>query len=305
MTARFQPYRLLSEKEREAHLARCRKFLNERDGEPDVAARTLSRRESRMRDYEQNPVVWDGALDREAFDRAFGGDRLGSTDARTEFALAAAKSNEGESFGVEIELRRYAKRGLYRGLRAPDVLLTQYMQESYHCRLLVELCRSCGIDFRPRQPALANRILISIMGFVPASVKWVPGMAGEMVGAAVFGILHSRTSLFREKPVVEARLRSILHEIWLDESIHISYLRAQNGRLGLAVVRALFPVVAWVLLADMPPLRNLGITMRGLLEWTRDGVPIPPEVAWLEGAGEEAMHDATEILQEQGTSLIG
>jgi hypothetical protein len=305
MEARFHPYRLLSEKEREAHLARCREFLHERDGEPDVAARTLSRRESRMRDYEQNPVVWDGALDRDTFDRVFCGDRRGSTDARTEFALAAAKSNEGESFGVEIELRRYAKRGLYKGLRAPDVLLTQYMQEAYHCRLLVELCRSCGIDFRPRPPALANRILISIMGLVPASVKWVPGMAGEIVGAAVFGILHSRASLFRERPAVEARLRSILHEIWLDESVHISYLRAQNGRLGLALVRALFPIVAWLLLADMPPLRNLGITMRGLLEWTRSGVPIPSEVAWLEGRGEEPIPDATEIVQGQEASLIG
>jgi hypothetical protein len=305
MTARFQPYRVLSEEERETHLAKCREFLRDRDGEPDVAARTLSRRESRMRDYEENPVVWDGALDREAFARAFGGDRRGSTDARTEFALAAAKSNEGEAFGVEIELRRYAKHGLYTGLRAPEVLLTQYMQEAYHCRLLIELCRSCGIDFRPRKPALANRILISIMGFVPSSVKWVPGMAGELVGAAVFGILYSRTSLFGERPAVEERLRSILHEIWLDESIHISYLRAQNGRLGLAFVRMLFPIVAWVLLADMPPLRNLGITMQGLLEWTRGGVPIPTEVAWLEGAAEEYVPEATKIAQAREASLIG
>jgi hypothetical protein len=305
MTARFHPYRVLSEQEREAHLSRCREFLQERDGEPDVAKRTLSRRESRMREYEENPVIWDGALDREVFTRAFGGDRRGSTDARTEFALAAAKSNEGEAFGVEIELRRYAKHGLYRGLRAPDVLLTQYMQEAYHCRLLVELCRSCGIDFRPRQPALANRILISIMGFVPASVKWVPGMAGELVGAAVFGVLHSRTSLFSERPAVEARLRSILHEIWLDESIHVSYLRAQNGRLGLAFVRALFPIVAWVLLADMPPLRNLGITMRGLIEWTRGGVPIPSEVAWLEDAADLPVPTAMEIVPGREASLVG
>lgn len=283
MAALFNPYRVLSESEREAHFAACRRYLAERDGLPDVATRTLSRREARMRAIEQNPIIWHGSCDAAAFARAFGGDRKTPVDARTEFALAAAKSNEGEAFGVDMELRRYDKRGLYKGLRAPDVLLTQYMQEAYHCRLLVELCRTCGIDFRPRAPALANRVLISIMGLVPAAMKWVPGMAGEIVGAAVFGILHSRTSLFREKPEVEARLRSLLHDIWLDESIHISYLRAQNGRFGLAIVRALFPIVAWVLLADMPPLRNLGITARGLLEWIRDGVPIPDEVAWLEG----------------------
>jgi hypothetical protein len=236
-----------------------------------------------MRDYEESPLIWEGACDGAAFARAFGGDRKTPVDARTEFALAAAKSNEGEAFGVDMELRRYEKRGLYRGLRAPDVLVHQYMQEAYHCRLLVELCRTCGIDFRPRRPALANRVLISIMGLVPASVKWIPGMAGEIVGAAVFGILHSKTSLFRERPEIEQRLRSLLHDIWLDESIHISYLRAQNGPIGLAIVRALFPLVAWVLLADMPPLRNLGITARGLLAWIRDGVPIPDEVAWLEG----------------------
>jgi hypothetical protein len=149
--------------------------------------------------------------------------------------------------------------------------------------MLVELCRTCGIDFRPRRPALANRILISIMGGVPASIKWVPGMAGEIVGAAVFGILYSKTALFDERPEVAARLRELLREIWSDESIHISYLRAQNGRIGLHLVRILFPIVAWFLLADMPKLRNLGITMHGLLAWTRDGVPVPEEVAWIEG----------------------
>lgn len=303
MTARFHPYRALTEAERELHLDRCRSFLRERDGEPDVASRTLTRRESRMRAYEENPVIWDGALDRAAFARAFDGDRRGSVDARTEFALAAAKSNEGEAFGVEMELRRYEKHGLYKGLRAPDVLLTQYMQEAYHCRMLVELCRTCGIDFRPRRPALANRILISIMGTVPASVKWVPGMAGEIVGAAVFGILYARTSLFNERPDVAARLRALLHEIWLDESIHISYLRAQNGRIGLAFVRLLFPLVALFLLADMPKLRNLGITMSGLLEWTRDGVPIPSEIAWIEGQ-QEGCESALENVQGQEVSLI-
>jgi len=285
MTASFNPYRVLTEAERESHFAACRAFLREREGTPDVATRTLSLREARMREYEENPLIWEGACDVAAFGRAFaGGDRTTPVDARTEFALAAAKSNEGEAFGVDMELRRYERKGLYRGLRAPDVLVHQYMQEAYHCRLLVELCRTCGIDFRPRAPALANRILISIMGLVPASVKWIPGMAGEIVGAAVFGVLHSKTSLFRERPEIEARLRSLLHDIWLDESIHISYLRAQNGRIGLAVVRALFPLVARVLLADMPPLRNLGITAEGLVEWIRNGVPIPDEVAWLEGS---------------------
>jgi hypothetical protein len=302
MTARFQPYRALSDVEREEHLKLCREFLLKRDGEPDVGKRTLSRREAKMRAYETTRVIWDGALDRQAFDRAFGGDRRGSVDARTEFALAAAKSNEGEAFGVEIELQRFERHGLYKGLRAPDILLTQYMQEAYHCRLLVELCRTCGIDFQPRRPALANRILISIMGTVPAAVKWVPGMAGEIVGAAVFGILHSRTSLFRERPEVEARLRDLLHDIWVDESIHISYLRAQNGRRALRFVRLLFPIVAWFLLSDMPKLRNLGITMRGLLDWTRDGVPIPDEVAWIEG--KEVALTESEMLQASAAALI-
>jgi hypothetical protein len=302
MVVRFHPYRALTNAEREIHFNRSRQFLKDRDGEPDIATRTLSRREGRMRRYEDSPVIWNGALDREGFARAFAGDRDGCFDARTEFALAAAKSNEGEAFGVEVELRRYEKRGLYKGLRAPDLLLSQYMQEAYHCRMLIELCRTCGIEFRPRRPALANRVLISIMGTVPAAIKWIPGMAGEIVGAAVFGILHSRTALFREQPDVEERLRSLLHEIWLDESIHISYLRAQNGPIGLWFVRLLFPIVAWFLLADMPKLRHLGITMRGLLEWTRDGVPIPDEVAWIESA--EVPSDSIEMVQVQETPRI-
>jgi hypothetical protein len=296
--ARLDPYRVLTEQEREAHLSACRDFLLERDGIPDVAARTLSVREARMREYEENPVVWDGALDREAFARAFAGDRTVELDARTQWALAAAKSNEGETYGVELELRRFAGHGVYKGLRAPEILVTQYMQEAYHCRLLVELCRSCGIDFRPRRPAWTNRVLITLMGLLPPSVKWIPGMAGEVVGAAVFGTLYARTSLFDENPSVQKRLRTLLREIWLDESIHVSYLRSQNGRLGLAVVRALVPIVAWVLLEDLPPLRKIGITARGILEWIRDGIPIPGEVAWLEGTPAEQMESGESALEE-------
>jgi hypothetical protein len=277
---RLDPYRARSEREREEHFDACRRFLSERDGEPEPETRTLSKREARMRAFEEQPVVWNGALDAAAFARAFAGERNLSLDARTEWALAAAKSNEGETYGVEIELRRFAKHGLP-GLRAPDVLLTQYMQEAYHCRILMELCRSCGVSFTPRRPSWSNRLLITLMGHMPPALKWIPGMAGEIVGAAVFGILHSRTPLFAANPAVEARLRDLLHEIWLDESIHVSYLSAQNNRVGLAVVRALVPIVAYVLLADLPPLRNIGITARGILEWIRGGVPIPCEVRWL------------------------
>jgi hypothetical protein len=209
-TSRLDPYRLLTEEEREAHLDACVRFLAERDGEPDIAARTLSAREARMRHYEENPVVWDGALDRDAFAQAFAGSRTVALDARGEWALAAAKSNEGETYGVELELRRFAKHGVYPGLRAPGILVTQYMQEAYHCRLLVELCRSCGIEFRPRRPAWTNRVLISVMGLLPPALKWIPGMAGEVVGAAVFGILYERTSLFAENPSVQARLKALL-----------------------------------------------------------------------------------------------
>ncbi len=278
----FDPYRALDENESAEFISAYREFLAERDGAPEPATRTMKRRELRMRAIEQDPIVWEGALDADAFERCLAGEQGIAIDPRTEWAIAAAKANEGESYGVEIELARFAREGMLPGLTAPDVLLSIYMQESYHCRILVELCRTCGISFVPRRPAWTNRGLVSLIGALPPIVRWVPVMAGEAVGAAVFRMLYERVELFSKHPAAQARMRDLLREIWVDEVLHVAFLRTQVGRLGLLAVRAIVPIVASSVLAGLQPLRGIGVTASEIRASLANGLRLPLELDWVE-----------------------
>jgi hypothetical protein len=40
-------------------------------------------------------------------------------------------------------------------------------------------------------------------------------------------------------------------------------------------------------LVDLPRLEAIGVTAREILRWMREGVPVPAEVAWLDGVAAE------------------
>lgn len=278
----FDPFRVLDERERAEQLASYREFLEARDGKPNIANRTLSLREPRMRAIEGQSLVWPGAVDPRAFARCMAGDHAAPRDARTEWALVAGLANQTEGYGVDIELPRVTRSKALPRLREADLLLSIYIQESYHCRILAEVCRACGVELERRPPGLANRILIGVIGALPGAFRWIPIMAGELVGTAVFKHLAARLDLFDERPEVRESIRSLLTEIWIDEVGHVAYLRAQLGPLALAVVRALLPLVVPGVVRDLPPLQALGLTPRALLESLREGVEIPEGATWIE-----------------------
>jgi hypothetical protein len=278
---RFDPFRVLSEDERVAQLAAYRSFLEARDGTPDVPQRSLSRREARMREIERQPLEWRGAVDIDALARVAAGERAVATDARTEWALVAGLANTTEAYGVDIELPRVTRQRALPRLREADLLLSIYVQESYHCRILGEVCRACGVTLGRQTPGLANRFLIWVIGALPGALRWIPIMAGELVGTAVFRHLHGRLALFDERPEVRRLLEELLREIWIDEVGHVAYLRAQLGPLALAVVRAALPWVVPGVVRDLPPLRQIGLTPEALLEGLRGGVEIPLGADWL------------------------
>jgi hypothetical protein len=277
----LDPLRVLSEEERREHLDAYRRFLAARDGDADLEARTLSRREPRMRAIESSPVAWRGEIDEAGFRRCLAGERDTRLDPRTEWVLAAAKANEGERYGVEIEIGRYLARGGFPGIRDPLLMRYVLMQESYHCRILVELCRTCGIGFEPQPPGWTNRALLALIGALPGGLRWIPVMAGEIVGTAVFRLLHANLGLFADDPAVHARLRDLIREIWLDEVLHVAYLRAHLGPAGLAAVRLTIPEVARAVLRDVPQLRSLGCTRQSILDDLKGGIEIPAEIDWL------------------------
>lgn len=278
----FNPFRVLDEAERASHLAAYRTFLAARDGTPDLASRTLSLREGRMRALEANTDVWSEAVDHAGFARCMSGDRSGRFEPRTEWALVAALANESENYGVDIELRRFARSGKLPGLREADLLLSVYVQETYHCRILVEVCRACGAGVAPRRPGLTNRSLVWLIGTLPGVLRWVPVMAGELVGTAVFRLLYERLNLFDARPATRAKLRELLEEVWIDEIGHVAFLRAQLGPAGLIAVRAMLPLVAAAVLKDLPRLDGIGLTPKSILRALRDGVAMPSAVDWID-----------------------
>lgn len=294
----LDPLRVLGDAERRAHLAAYQRFLCARDGDADLEARTLSRRELRMRAIESSPVVWRGAIDEAGFRRCLAGERGTRLDPRTEWVLAAAKANEGERYGVDIEIRRYLERGGFPGVRDPLLMRYVLMQESYHCRILVELCRTCGLAFEAHEPGWMNRALLVLIGALPGALRWIPVMAGEIVGTAVFRLLHANLGLFAEDPAVHARLRDLIREIWLDEVLHVAYLRAHLGGAALAAVRLMIPQVARAVLRDVPQLRSLGCTAARILAELRNGIEIPAEIDWLEP-------DAVHAPAEGVAQLVG
>ncbi len=256
----FDAFRVLAPAERARHLERYLEWLRRRDGEPDARARTLSRRELAMQELERTSLRWRGELDADGFARCIAGSRRERLDARTEWVLAVARSNEGERYGLETELRRYLERGYFPGVPSQEIMVRVMLQEAYHCRILRELWRTAGVDFEPGPPAWPYHVMMSLIASLPAWTRWVPVMAGELVGTSAFKVLHANVSLFAAQPEVETHFRTLIREIWVDEVLHVAYLRAVLGRAGLLAVRALLPVIAVGVLYDVPQLRKLGCT---------------------------------------------
>jgi hypothetical protein len=280
---RFDPFAVLTHEERERHLSAYGRFLAERDGEPDLERRVLPRREAWFAELEKKPVAWRGAIDNDGFARQQRGERTGPLDARTVWLVAIAKSNEGERYGVEIELERfYGPDAAENRANADRLYLHLMLEEHYHTKILLEACRACGLSVEPRVPPWTQRWLIHGMQYLPERLRWIPVLAGEVLGTAVFRRLRDACDLFAEEPEVEARLRHLLDEIALDEALHVAYLRARLGPVAVRAARWLLPLVAASVTRGVPQLTALGCSPRELLADLRAGLEIPAGVDWIE-----------------------
>jgi hypothetical protein len=275
---RFDPFRALSDAERARHLDAYTRFLEQRDGTIDLVHRTLSQREIFFRDLERQRVVWKGGIDVEGFWQRFLGTAKPPIDARTRWLVALAKANEGESYGVDLELKRLARRNHADVDRREIYLL---LEELYHSRILAEACRTCGFELKLQPPRWSMRWLIRLIQVLPEWARWVPVLCGEVLGSTVFMLLRDNCNLFAADPAVEARLHSLLSEICLDEVLHVAYLRARLGPRSLRASRALLPLVVATLMKDVPQLRDLGFDTAELLARVRAGLEIPDAVDWM------------------------
>jgi len=276
---RFDPFRPLTSEQRRRHLAAYERHLEERNGRIDLAERRLSRREDFLEELNRNRVQWQGDVDRQGFFDHFNGVGRPAIDARTLWLVAIAKANEGESYGVDRELARLLTQC---GAGLDRCMTFLFLEEQYHGRILQEACRTCGIEIQLRPPKLLSRWLIDAIYHLPEGMRWTLVLCGEVLGTTVFKILLDNTRLFADEPEVEARLRSLVREIWQDEVLHVAYLRAHLGPVSLRIARSLLSLVVESVMRTLPQLRALGCDRRELRSRMRGGLEIPSGLEWLE-----------------------
>lgn len=287
---RFDPFRLLSREERRRHLDAYLRHLEARNGEIDLVENRLSRREEALRARAAHPVSAANVCDRRGFEEHMHGGGTAPLDEATSWLVSIAKANEGEQHGVDLELRRFVRdKRFIRDRRifaeeadGTDMLqLYVFLEELYHSRILTEVCKACGLDLVIRPPRWRIRTLSRLIYHLPNRIRWTVILCGEIVGATAFKLFIDRCHVFAREPDVEARVRSLMTEIWRDELLHVAMLRAQLGPLAIRAAKLLLPFVAKSLIRDVPEMRELGGTQDEFLRRIGDSLEIPEDIDWI------------------------
>jgi len=229
-------------------------FLIARDGEPDFARHTLSRREAFFERLVRDPVRSRLPIDRAAYLRNLARRRPErGLDDRTLWLVVTAKANQAERFGVGLA-------ELYGRITADSdpVLVHIQLQEFYHTRLLADVVGMFGLPVHPRPPALFARVIIRLTIALPE--RWHLPLAGaaEMVGCVMFRALRDRgVALFAEEPAVAERIRLLYDEILGDEIGHVGQIAGRLGPTGRAIMRRLYGLLAHSVAGGLPELRAL------------------------------------------------
>jgi hypothetical protein len=277
----FDPFRVLTDAERSCHLDSYAAFQEQRNGAIDLPRRALAARDAYFRELARRPVNSRRAVNHDGF--ACWQERRGKPvlSARDAMLVIIAKINESEQFGVDLELARFEATGEHLADRKQ---LHLFLEEGYHSRILKAACATCGIDLQPRKPPWSTRWLIHMVRHLPERARWVPILCGEVVGCTVFKTLIDHTDVFDDEPAVAARIRELLGEIWLDEVMHVAFVRARLGPWAIRFARWLLPIVAHSLTNDVPPFPWLGCTAGELQERLARGIELPPAAEWIEPA---------------------
>lgn len=243
---------------RAAYIRSYLEWLRALDGVPDIHTFTSSVRERLFAEIEANPVRCDGAppVDPARFDRNANAQDAADAglDARTLWAVMAARSSRHEQYAV----RYLAAIGRYDDAD-PDHPQTYIdVQEHYHARLLEDLLRTLGLEPRWRPPPSLSRFMLRQIVRLPPFFSDMSVLCGELVGVAVFSLLREHAArLFGDQPAALARIEHLLDLILIDEVGHVYYLRSRLDQPRLWLSRLMLPIVARVLMSDMPEAERL------------------------------------------------
>lgn len=216
-------------------------FVRERDGEPDLAHRTLARRESWFTALRAKPApVFGGErIDAAAFKEWHLGNRpLRDASPLVVWLVGIARANEGEEWGVDYLLDRGGFQGLGKhGTLQPRDFAD--LEETYHTRIFKEIVALFGLEFELRPPPAPIQQSVKLMAYLPESLSFTLLAAGELMGTVAFLELAERAEkLLKDEPAILTRVRELLDEILIDEVGHVTYLLGSMGPARLSVVRA-------------------------------------------------------------------
>jgi hypothetical protein len=224
-------------------------FLSGRDGEPDFARHTLTRREAFFAALARDPVRSRRRIDRETFLRNLDRGRPEpGLDDRMLWLLATAKANQAERFGIGLA-------ELYGRIRddSPPVQVHLQLQETYHTRILADVVAIFGLPVHARPPVLLARMMIRWIISVPEAWRLPVAGCGEMAGCVLFRALRERgLALFADEPEVAGRIRLLYDEILADEISHVGFIAWQLGPRGRALMRGLYRALGARLVGQMP-----------------------------------------------------
>ncbi len=218
-------------------------YLQARDGVPDVARHCFDVRERFFAEIAADPCAWQGTppVDQAVFDRNHARRKPEpGLDEPTLWALATAKANRGERYGVE-----YAVTHARREADVSDPHTFVAIEEFYHTRILKDALATLGLRMEVGLPSLSTRVLVRAMVRLPEDLANVVVLCGEIVGVALFELLLEKARvLFSSQPEVVARIEALFGQILVDEVGHVHFVRSQLSPSGLAWAKRLLPMVA-------------------------------------------------------------
>ncbi len=234
-------------------------FLSQRDGDPDFARGTLSRREQDAERFEGSALRWQGQFDPVLFaeqHRHF--DARVPTPAEMLILLVFVKINANEAYGVERVAQRPRRRADDLRARLERLVL---LEEAYHTRLLLSASSVFGVRVTRRSaPVRITRMLVAGIAELPERLARPVTLAGEIVGILTFlKLIGAVRNVFRHDPPVRDALEERVTEVLIDEIGHMSFNRLLAGAGAFAALRAVLPAVALGTRAGLPEADALGV----------------------------------------------
>ena len=259
-----------------AHLAR-------RDGKPDAQGRTFDVREKMYAELRKSPVRRKGLIDPEVFARNLKRHQPEpGLDQRTLWALATAKANRGEAYGVDYQF----KNGYFDVTSSTDPFLFIAIEEQYHTRVLRDALEIFDLEFEFEEPTALFQLFIKTLVKLPKSLSDVLVFCAEIAGAVSFRMLLDKArELFAGDPEALRHIERLMAQIVVDEVGHVYFLRSRLGPARLKLAKAMLPSLAKGLIENTPEgaaLFGYDRLMQEILKADLDGLcaEFPDRFSW-------------------------